>query len=353
MKIIRLCTLLDFGGLEQRLATISKVDDSNEWVFCALGTGGDAAKQIEKNGKRVVLLETSYTIPSLQAIFELLRFFKNERPDMVHTSGAEANFHGIIAAKITGVKKLISEEIGIPNQKFFHRFAFRLLYKFPSHILGNAFPVGKYLSEVNGVPSDKLKIIPNPVDFSSIKDIERSESSEFHILTVSRLKAVKNIEGVLRVIACLKKDGKAVRFTVVGEGDHFPVLRNLVNELDLKEQVDFKGYLPKPFSVIECADIFVLNSFTEGFSNALAEAMAAGIPSLAADVGAARDLITESETGWLVSAGDDDGLYGKLNFIMSLEKSRRENVGKTGRISIREKFSLERHMDQLMELYHN
>lgn len=350
MKIIRLCTLLDFGGLEQRLVNISKVQDEHEWVFCAFGTGGEAARQIEENGKRVVLLETDYRIPSLSAIRSLIQFFKRERPDVVHTSGAEANFHGIIAARVVGAKRVVAEEIGIPKQKTHHRLAFRLLYRFPSYVLANSLPVGHYLSQINGVNPNRLRIIANPIDFSPNRNIERSDTGEFHILTVSRLKAVKNIEGVLRVLARLKLAGNAFRFTIIGDGDHFPVLQDLVGKLGLQSMVDFKGYVLDPFSTVQTADLFVLNSFTEGFSNALVEAMAAGIPCLATEVGAAGDLIIENETGWLVTQGDDD-LLKKLMFILALDKQTLEEVGRRGMKSIRGKFSLQQHLDQLMKVY--
>jgi glycosyltransferase involved in cell wall biosynthesis len=351
MKIIRLCTVLDFGGLEQRLVSISRVEDEHEWVFCALGTGGEAAQQIAENGKRVVLLETEYRIPSIKAIQRLIEFFKKERPDIVHTSGAEANFHGIVAAKIAGVKGLISEEIGIPNQKFAHKILFRLLYGFPSYVLANALPVGKYLRDFNGVSSAKLRIISNPIEFSSSKIIKSSSGQDFQILTVSRLKAVKNIDGVLRVLARLRQDGISFKFTVIGGGDHFRFLKALVDELALKDLVDFKGYVPDPFSVVDEVDLFVLNSFSEGFSNSLAEAMSAGIPSLATDVGVAADLIRENETGWLVRPGNEEDLFQKLKFLLSLDRERLSQVGKRGQESIRGRFSLQRHRDQLMEIY--
>lgn len=351
MKIIRLCTVLDFGGLEQRLVNISKVEDEHEWVFCALGTGGTAATQIEKNGKRVVLLETEIRIPSIKAIQRLVEFFKNERPDVVHTSGAEANFHGIVAAKIAGVKRLIAEEIGIPNQKFLHKVFFSLLYRFPSYVLANALAVGKYLTEYNRVSSAKLRIIPNPIELSSSKTIKLSDDPEFHILAVSRLTAVKNIDGILRVLARLKQAGKAFKFTLIGDGDHFQGLKNLVDELALGDLVDFKGYRADPFSVVDGADLFILNSFTEGFSNALAEAMAAGIPCLATNVGAAGDMIQENETGWLVQPGDDEGLFRKLGFISSLDREVLARVGQSGKESIRGKYSLQEHLHQLMEIY--
>lgn len=340
-----------FGGLEQRLVNISKVEDEHEWVFCALGSGGAAATQIKKNGKRVVLLETGIRIPSIKAIQRLVEFFKNERPDVVHTSGAEANFHGIVAAKIAGVKRLIAEEIGIPNQKFLHKVLFSLLYRFPSYVLANALPVGKYLTEHNSVSSAKLRIIPNPVELSSSKTIKLSDAPEFHVLTVSRLTAVKNIDGILRVLARLKTTGKAFKFTVIGDGDHFQYLKDLVNELALGDLVDFKGYRADPFSGVDVADLFVLNSFSEGFSNALAEAMSAGVPILASEVGAAGDLIREDETGWLAKPGDEEGLFQKLKFISSLDKKRLAQVGTSGQASIRGRYSLQQHRDQLMEIY--
>lgn len=353
MKIIRLCTLLDFGGLEQRLVNISKVEDEHEWVFCALGSGGAAATQIKKNGKRVVLLETEIRIPSIKAIQRLVEFFKDERPDVVHTSGAEANFHGIVAAKMAGVKRLIAEEIGIPNQKFLHKVLFSLLYRFPSYVLANALPVGNYLTEHNSVSSAKLRIIPNPVELYSSKTIKLSDDPEFHILTVSRLTAVKNIDGILRVLGRLKTAGKAFKFTVIGDGDHFQGLKDLVDELALRDLVDFKGYVLDPFSTVEVADLFILNSFTEGFSNALAEAMAAGIPCLATEVGAAGDLIVENETGWLVKPDDDVGLLEKLIFILTLDKKTLAEIGRRGVESIRDKFSLQQHQGKLMEVYRN
>ena len=351
MRIIRLCTLLDFGGLEQRLVTISKVQDEHEWIFCALGTGGEASRQIEENGKRVVLLESKYTIPSLQAVRLLVDFFRKENPDVVHTSGAEANFHGIIAAQFAGIKKLVAEDIGIPNQKYPHRIVFRLLYKFPSFVLANALPVWQYLSQNNGVSPNRLRIIPNPIDFTSNRTIERSHSSEFQILTVSRLKAVKNIEGVLRVLARLKMAGYPFLFTIIGEGDHFEALMETVVELGLQNEVHFKGYLPDPFSSVEVADLFILNSFTEGFSNALAEAMSSGIPCLATNVGAASDMIQENKSGWLIKPNDDKGLFEKLRHIFSLDREILVKVGETGKESIKDKYSLQVHLDQLMEIY--
>ncbi|WP_162340655.1 glycosyltransferase [Cyclobacterium salsum] len=351
MKIIRLCTLLNFGGLEQRLVNISHINDGHEWIFCALGTGGEAAEEITKNGKRVVLLDVAYTIPSVKAIQKLVSFFLQEKPDVVHTSGAEANFHGIIAAKMTGVKRLIAEEIGIPNQKIHHKIMVKIIYKFPDYVLANSKPVTNYLEKENGVNPKILKIIPNPLNAIAKRAIQQSYSKDFQILTISRLKVVKNIEGILKVIALLVQENHPLKFTVIGDGDNFLALKERASDLGIAENVEFKGFIPSPLSGIKETNLFILNSFTEGFSNALVEAMSAGIPCLATDVGAAGDLIEENETGWLVKPGDEQDLYIKMKFILSLEKERLAEVGNNGRNAVIGKYHLNRHISQLMEAY--
>lgn len=353
MKIIRLCTLLNFGGLEQRLVNISQIEDEHEWIFCALGTGGEAADRITKNGKRVVLLNAPYTIPSVTAIQKLVNLFKQEKPDVVHTSGAEANFHGIIAAKMAGVKKLIAEEIGIPNQKIHHKILYKILYKFPEAVLANSKPVANYLAKDNGVNPTILRIIANPLNFIPEKAIPQSYTKQFQILTISRLKTVKNIGGILKVIALLLKENHPLKFTIIGDGDNFQVLKEMAFDLGIAENVEFKGFIPKPLSAVIETNLFILNSFTEGFSNALAEAMAAGIPCLATDVGAASDLIQEDETGWLVKPGDDQGLYFKIKFILSMDKERLADVGNNGRNAVKSKYALSQHVNQLLEVYQN
>ena len=78
IKIIRLVSELNYGGVEKRLENISRVKDLNEWVFCALGKGGAAEEAIKKNNCRVVLLNKKYRIPNLSVLFALVSFFKKE-----------------------------------------------------------------------------------------------------------------------------------------------------------------------------------------------------------------------------------------------------------------------------------
>ena len=91
MKIIRLTTFLDFGGIESKMANLATHSDDNKWIFCALNKGGFAEKKIVQNKKEVVCFNASYSIPSFRTILKLYFYFKKQKPDVVHCAGSEAN----------------------------------------------------------------------------------------------------------------------------------------------------------------------------------------------------------------------------------------------------------------------
>lgn len=351
IKIIRLVSELNFGGVEKRLENISRVKDTHQWVFCALGKGGTAAEAIKRNNHRVVLLKKGCKIPNLSLLFALVSFFKKEKPDVVHTSGAEANFHGILAAKIAGVNRIVGEEIGIPGQGRMANFVFSGIYKLADAVLANSLVVSDYLKNKNGVSPHKLRLVANPIGAIPSNTIPVSSENQFEILTVSRLEAVKNIEGVLEALADLVPIHREIKFTIIGEGKHEAFLKQRVIDLNLKEHVDFLGYLEKPYSKVLHADLFVLNSHTEGFSNALTEAMLHGIPCLATNVGAASDMILDGETGWLVNPNHPKELRSKIESIMEIPKEKLAATGMRGKAWVESKYSLDRHINELSKIY--
>ncbi|MDG4949871.1 glycosyltransferase [Weeksellaceae bacterium KMM 9724] len=350
MKIIRLTTFLDFGGVEKRLTNVASVEDSNEWVFCAINKGGQAEKEILEKGKQVHCLNLSYKIPNPATVYSLYRFFKSHKPDVVHTSGAEANFFGIIAANLAGVPRIIAEEIGIPGQGKLSKIIFSTLYKRVDYVVGNSQPVLKYLANMNKVSNEKLKLIANPI---ILKDLPQPKSKyeEFIIISVSRLEHVKNIEGTLRVLRRLLNKGFNVCYHIVGSGKEEIKLKALAKELKLEDKVKFLGFQTDPYPFLLESDVYVINSFTEGFSNSLIEAMYSGIPSVSTKSGSAEEIITPGVNGWLVNVDDDDDLFATLVKIIELDKEERELVAKKAKLHIKQNYSLESHIQNLMKLY--
>jgi glycosyltransferase involved in cell wall biosynthesis len=351
MKIIRLSTFLDFGGVEKRLTNIAHIQDENQWIFCAINKGGTAENEIKKLNKKVIIFNLPYKIPNLITIFKLFLFFREERPNVVHTSGAEANFHGILAAKFARVPIIVSEEVGIPAQSKIAQSIFSAVYSFADFVVGNSNEVIQYLKTHNKVLNKKLIKIPNPVIFPALPESKKTEDGLFCIISVSRLEKVKNIDSTLRVIARLNEINLNVHYSIIGDGNEMNHLKKLTKELNIENKVTFLGFQENPYSFLLSKDLYVLTSFSEGFSNSLTEAMYCGLPSLTTRVGAAQEIIKHNQNGWIVNVNDDDDLMMTIQSIIKMDKGEQIAIGKKGRATIIQNYSLQNHIDLLMTMY--
>lgn len=350
MKILRLATFLDFGGVEKRLINVSSYREFNsEHVFVAINKGGVAEEAIIKNGKRVFCLQLPYKIPSSKAIVRLYYLIKEERPDVIHTSGAEANFHGIIAAWLAGVPVRIAEEIGIPGQSKLAKRIFGLVYNLTHAVIGNAQQVLMYLQQNNQVPSRKLKLVHNPVLFPELPATKKNNS--FILLSVSRLEPIKNLEVVINLIPELLKVNPKLEYWIVGKGSMENQLQKQVVDLNLSGHVKFLGFKSNVIDYLVRADAFVLPSFSEGFSNALVEAMYAGLPCIATKVGGSSDIITAGRNGFLIDPIDKKNIFKVLSEVITSPRNELEEIGKRAKIHVESSYSLENHINQLLSIY--
>src|SRR5690606_30520327 len=138
---------LGFGGIEKVFELHGKYFDKGKYelVFVALNQGGNTADTLMRMGYRVIILSSSVKIPSTECILKLRALFRNEKPDVIHTCGAEANFHGIIAGRLCGVPTIIAEEIGLPNHSRIARIIYRILYLFTYKVIAISDSVRGYL----------------------------------------------------------------------------------------------------------------------------------------------------------------------------------------------------------------
>lgn len=355
MKIIRLSTFLDFGGIETKMVNLSHYNDTeNEWIFAAIGKGGVAAERILKNNKRTTILNLNYKIPSLKTIWQLYIYLKKEKPFVLHTSGAEANFFGYFAGRMAGVPKIIVEEIGIPRQSSVAKKIFRFIFRNADYAVGESKAVVDHFVTTYKLDPDKAKVVSNfgLFQYDLSKLIVQKEESIFNIVMISRLEKVKNIEGVINVVARLcDTTSRNIRLTIAGSGALEQELKKKVEEMNLQNHVHFLGFISDPYPHLCNADLYLLNSHSEGFSNSLVEAMYSGTPVLSTTVGAASDIIEDSKNGFLTSVNDEEELYLKLLKIVDIPKEVMSKIGSNGQKSIIEKYSLNNHIEQLMSIY--
>lgn len=156
---------------------------------------------------------------------------------------------------------------------------------------------------------------------------------KFTILSVAMQYRRKDTRTLLYAMPKVLERAPDTRLRIVGGGPLLPQLKRLCRQLGLSEQVTFLGPLPDDHEVRKeyaRADLFCLPSRQEGFGIACLEAMASGLPVVAADAGAVPELVPDGRAGMLVPPGDADALATAIVTLLT-DTGRRERMGRAGR----------------------
>lgn len=354
MRISNIFTSLYFGGVESRAIIINRNDTNMvRHSFIAISSGGKAAEAIRDNDGNVTILGQKSSIPSLKAILSLYKNFKAENPDVVHTRGAEANFHGLIAARFAGVPVRIGEEIGIPNHSIKAKIIFKFSYLFANRVIGISDAVTDWLVESGEVPASKVVRVYNPVIIPKPRNKIDVQSNRFRIGFVGRLEPVKNPLALLEAIAVVVDKGYDIELSIVGDGSQKQLLIDRAQELNISDRVVLHGFQDKPDEYVRQCDVYVQPSISEGFGLALVEAMGCAVPVIATAVGGAPEIIHDNHTGWLIHKTDAGTIASKLVEVLEMSEDKLVDIGLAGRKSIETRFEPAAYMKELESLYIN
>lgn len=351
MKILKITTLLDFGGQEKQYLSFTEEPEllSNQYIFVAIGHGGNAEQILRERGFEVYILNQKVSIKNLKNIIILYKLIKKINPEIVHTAAAEANFFGVIAAKLAGVKTIYAEEIGIPNHSKKAKFIFKQVYKLANKIICVSNSVKVALVNNKEIKPEKGIVVYNPVSIPK-QFPKKEKTGYFEMIYIGRLEKVKNV--ALLINALSKFKAQNIRLTVVGEGKEKNDLQTLANSLNITNIV-FTGFSSQPSQYLSNANLFVLPSFSEGFGIAAVEAMFLKIPVLCSEVGGIPEFISDGENGWLFNPNNQDKLEDKIKYILSLEASALKEIGEKGFLSVIDKFTIKNYINRIESIYNN
>ena len=169
----------------------------------------------------------------------------------------------------------------------------------------------------------------------------------FVIGTVARLAPVKNHALVLRALQRLDED---VHLVLIGEGPSRRALEELAKELHVDRRVHFTGQLVETENLHQFFDVSVLCSRSEGFPNAVIEALAAGCPVVATPVGGVPEVIIERQTGLLVPVDQPDALAASVQELRR-DAGLRERLCEAGPACVRRRYHQTVVIAQLEALY--
>jgi glycosyltransferase involved in cell wall biosynthesis len=291
----------------------------------------------------------------------LARFLKDNEIDVVHTHDFYTNIFGMTAAALARVRARVAykgETDGFRTsaQKRLERGAFRLAHR----VVANSGAVRRQLIS-EGLPDEKVVRHYNGLDLKRVavqSGVTRNDILEMLALPERRLvtivanlqHSVKDHPTFLRAAARVRAEVPDAAFVIAGEGKLMPGLRELTAQMGMERAVFFIGRCEKVAELLSVSDVCALSSTAEGFSNSILEYMAAARPVVVTDVGGAREAVIEGETGYIVSAGDDQQMAERM--VELLRDPRRARVmGQRGKSTVEEKFSCERHLANTLGLY--
>ena len=156
----------------------------------------------------------------------------------------------------------------------------------------------------------------------------------------------KRIDVVMKLLARPEFESLPWHFAIAGKGAEEENLRSMAKQLGIADRVTFSGFVTDVHRWLMATDIFVLPSFVEGFGYVLAEAGAAGKPSVAYRASSIPEVVKDGETALLADRGDDEGFAKQLHRLLADEKLR-EQMGDAARRDVFERHGLDGMVDRM------
>ncbi len=358
---------LDRGGAEQHIATISpalRARNIDVEVF-VLERGGALEASLAAAGVNVTgaARTTSAFVHVMRATLALAIHLRGHRFSAVHFFLPEAYMIGSVAAIAARQPMRIMSRRSLGHYQRNHPFLARVerwLHRRTSVLLGNSNAV---VDEIVGESGHREKIglvyngvaLPDPPTQAKLRDTRaklKISDSMFVIVTVANLISYKGYRDLLQALTSIAPSlPKQWRFVAVGrdEGIGLDLMRYALDQ-GITENILWLGERDDVSDILATADIFVLASHQEGFSNALIEAMAQGLPAVATSIGGNRDAVANGETGLLVGVQSPDELAAAI-LKLALDPDLRQSYGAAARARVRNLFSLDACVGRYENLY--
>lgn len=269
----------------------------------------------------------------LTSLPRVVGYLRRTRPRALLSTMAHANAVAVVARRIarTSTRVVVRETVApISKARHLRTLSVRAVliasrsYRAADAIVANSRQVCTELSQLLKLPPDAIHLIPNPVVEPELETLAQmpaehpwfADSTTPIIIGVGRLTAQKDFATLIRATAILNQDFEC-RLAILGEGEQRPELERLVQQLGLQEKVWMPGFETNPYRYIARASIFVLPSRWEGAPNALIEALACGVRSVATDCpGGVREILEDGKWGMLTPVGDAQALAAAITHAL-------------------------------------
>ena len=355
--------LMALGGGESNLLKVAELMPP-ELVRCSIATF--RIKPEIRQGISVPVYifpwKRFFHLDAWKAVIALRKLIRAEKVDIVQTYFETSNLWGGLVAKLSGALLLSSRrDMGI-LRKARHALAYRLVNRISDRVLAVSEEVKKFCVDAEQINPDKVSVVYNGVDLKQIA-AEDSGANPFasadwakspHIVAcVANIRKVKGIDVLIRTAQRVCREFPDAVFVIAGslyERAYSDEIQGMIRSLNLERSVKLLGFVENPIPLLKMSSAFCLLSRSEGFSNALLEAMACGVPSVVTRVGGNPEAIVDGENGFLVTVEDDSAAAEKLLALLR-DPAQAAKIGEHGRISVQTRFTADVMIQRLVAVY--
>ncbi|MBN1222368.1 MAG: glycosyltransferase family 4 protein [Candidatus Aminicenantes bacterium] len=302
-----------------------------------------------------------------KTVSDLVSLIQRHRFDVLHTHGGVAGLYGRLAVRRSGLSPVVVHTLHGIHYLHYRNFVLKHLFILQEKYLSRFTDAVIFVCDADRdkgrqwrlVPEDRQVVVKNGLDFSLYESEARKDpdgmlmdrdASNPIVGTIARLHRQKGISYLLKAAAIIRNDFPDLKVRIVGGGPLRSRLERLARSLGLYETVFFLGERKDVPSLLSRFDVFVLPSLWEGLPYSVLEAAALGKPVVATDVDGVRELIRHDETGLLVPPGKTGAMADAVKRLLD-DRQYALQLGRNLRDDIRSRFTLDRMVSQVQDLY--
>jgi L-malate glycosyltransferase len=308
-------------------------------------------------------LRKSYDWNALRMASKMRHLIRSENVSIVHTFLESADIWGGLVAKLSGCPILISSrrDMGVFRSKK-HGLGYRLVNPLVDQVQAVSEEVRTFLISRDGIDPKKVVTLYNGVELERLNQANGAESLRAKlglntdapvIITSANIRPIKGIDVLIQAAAQVCREFPRAKFLIAGEiidRPHFEKLQQMVQSHQLQDNVVFLGRSDKVPSLLKLSTLFCMLSRSEGFSNAILEAMGVGLPCVVTKVGGNAEAVEDGKTGFLVPSEDANTAAERiLTLLRNPQQAKR--MGEAGRSIIASKFTAQAMASRWASLY--
>lgn len=312
-------------------------------------------------------------LADLKALWQMVKFLKKEKPQIVHTHTPKAGTVGMLAAKIAGVPIRLHTVAGLPlletqgKKRALLNAVEKITYAAATQVLPNSFGLKQIILEQGFAKENKLSVIgkgsSNGIDTSWFDPLEYDEAfkaqfratlgisaENFVFVFVGRIVKDKGITELIQAFVHLNTPNK--KLLLVGDYEHDldPLPENILSEITSHPDIIHAGWQSDIRPYLAISDVLTFPSYREGFPNVVLQAGAMGLPAIVSDINGCNEIISHEENGLIVAVKDENALANAMQTLLT-DACLRQQMKEQARPRIVENYRREYIWEEIHQFY--